>query len=113
MLLTVRELTIRTRRKPKQAWISMQGLHGGAPVDEALHRALGDRDVFKPEVLEQGEEKRPRDGVIREAAASDGESAEAAREPEHRRRRLLEQGVVELLEVVQSGGPEPRVHGSS
>ena len=90
-----------------EAAADQQGLQGRAPVNQPVQGELGDPDHFEPEVLKEGKVK-PVEAVIGEVGACDGESPEGGREPLKKfLRRLLEEAVLKLLEVVQSGGLEP------
>jgi hypothetical protein len=81
--------------------------------NQVVQRELADGDGLKSELLKQGEVK-PLDDVVRECAMSEGGDKEGGREAEGGRRRRLDlckRPDVELLQIVQSGGPEPGVDG--
>ena len=61
--------------------VNQKGLQDGAAGNQAMQRALGDADKFKPELLKQGK-VNPLDGAVGEVGTSDGDNTEGGRESE-------------------------------
>ncbi|EMS59304.1 Cation/H(+) antiporter 15 [Triticum urartu] len=82
--LVVQQQTRAAAGKAKTA-VNQKGLQGGAAGNQAMQRALGDADKFKPELLKQGK-VNPLDGAVGEVGTSDGDNTEGAERQRWRHR---------------------------